>query len=84
MGAFSAFAVALHGLSKDGLQSHTALLWGVNGAASVLGSALAMIIGLSWGFSGALFLGAAIYLGVAALFAMFALSARGSLAVSPQ
>jgi hypothetical protein len=76
------FPLALHGLSTDGLQNHTALLWGVNGAASVLGSALAMIIGLSWGFSGALLLGAAIYLGVAALFAMFATSARGSLAVS--
>ena len=76
------FPLALHGLSTDGLQNHTALLWGVNGAASVLGSALAMIIGLSWGFSGALFLGAAIYLGVAALFAMFATSARRSLAVS--
>jgi spermidine synthase len=76
------FPLALHGLSKDGLQSHTALLWGVNGAASVLGSALAMIIGLSWGFSGALFLGAAIYLGIAALFAMFATSARRDLAVA--
>ena len=76
------FPLALHGLSKDGLQSHTALLWGVNGAASVLGSALAMIIGLSWGFSGALFLGAAIYLGIAALFAMFATSARRDFAVA--
>ena len=75
------FPLALHGLNRDGLQSHTALLWGVNGVACVLGSALAMIIGLSWVFSGALFLGAVIYLGVAALFAVFALSARGSLEI---
>jgi spermidine synthase len=71
------FPLAVRCLSADGLESHAALLWGVNGAASVLGSALAMIIGLSWGFSDALFLGAAIYLGVAALFALFAISARG-------
>jgi hypothetical protein len=69
------FPLALRGLGKDGLQSHTALLWGVNGVASVLGSALAMIIGLSWGFSGALFAGAGVYLGVAALFARFAAKA---------
>ena len=77
------FPLAVRGLSADGLEGHTALLWGVNGAASVLGSALAMIIGLSWGFSDALFLGAAIYLGVAALFAVFAISARRGLAGSP-
>jgi hypothetical protein len=74
------FPLAVRGLSADGLEGHTAVLWGVNGAASVLGSALAMIIGLSWGFSGALFLGAAIYVGVAALFAMFAVSERGRIA----
>ena len=76
------FPLAVHGLSADGLEGHTALLWGVNGVASVLGSALAMIIGISWGFSGALYLGAALYLGVAALFAMLSTSARRSLAVS--
>ena len=76
------FPLAVRGLSADGLEGHTALLWGVNGAASVLGSALAMIIGVSWGFSSALFLGAAIYLGVAALFARFAMSTRGRLAIS--
>ncbi len=75
------FPLALHSLGKDGLQRHTAVLWGVNGIASVLGSALAMIIGLTWGFSGALFLGAGVYLGVAALFAT---SASRHLAVSPE
>ena len=63
------FPLALRSLGKDGLEDHTALLWGVNGVASVLGSALAMIIGLSWGFSGALFLGAGVYVGVGVLFA---------------
>lgn len=76
------FPLALRGLSKDGFEGHTALLWGVNGVASVLGSALAMIIGLSWGFSGALFLGAGVYLGVAALFASLMTSADWRLAVA--
>jgi hypothetical protein len=47
----------------------------------VMGSALAMIIGLSWGFSGALYIGAGIYLGVTALFAT---SASWRLAESPE
>jgi hypothetical protein len=63
------FPLALRSLGKEGLEKHTALLWGVNGVASVLGSALAMIIGLSFGFSGALFLGAGVYIGVGVLFA---------------
>lgn len=67
------FPLALRSLGENGLEEHTALLWGVNGVASVLGSALAMIIGLSWGASDALFVGAGIYVGVAALFAASAL-----------
>jgi hypothetical protein len=63
------FPLALRGLANDDLQAHVAVLWGVNGIASVFGSALAMIIGLSWGFSGALFVGAGVYVGVGALFA---------------
>jgi hypothetical protein len=40
-------------------------MWGVNGIASVLGSALSMIVGISIGFSFALYLGALLYAGVA-------------------
>ncbi len=42
-------------------------MWGLNGVASVLGSALAMIIGILAGFSFALHLGSIIYLGIAVL-----------------
>ncbi len=35
--------------------------WGVNGAVSVVASVLAALLGLSWGFSGVLLLGAACY-----------------------
>ncbi|MCL5734219.1 MAG: hypothetical protein M1274_01290 [Actinobacteria bacterium] len=59
------FPLIMKSLGAEALGDHTAVLWGVNGAASVLGSALAMIIGISWGFSRALFLGAAIYVLVA-------------------
>jgi hypothetical protein len=52
------FPLAIRSLAEVGYESHTALMWGVNGATSVLGSALAMIVGISWGFSRALFLGA--------------------------
>lgn len=47
-------------------------MWGVNGAASVFGSALAMIVGITWGFWSALFVGAAIYMAVAVLFVIVA------------
>jgi len=66
------FPLALRGLSAHGLEGHTSVMWGVNGAASVFGSALAMIMGITWGFSSALFAGAIIYLVIAALFASVA------------
>ena len=43
------------------------LLWAVNGAFSVLGSTLTVVISMSWGFNGALLAGATLYLGLAAL-----------------
>jgi spermidine synthase len=64
------FPIAVQGLGRDGLGSHTSAMWGLNGVASVFGSALAMIVGISWGFSRALFLGAATYVVIALLFAM--------------
>jgi predicted membrane-bound spermidine synthase len=49
------------------IRQRTALLWAVNGAFSVLGSVLAVVISMNWGFSWALLLGAALYLALAAL-----------------
>ena len=43
------------------------LLWGVNGAFSVLGSVLAVVMAMRWGFSRALAMGGACYLGLLAL-----------------
>lgn len=64
------FPAAMRCLTEDGYAKYTALMWGVNGVTSVLGSTLAMIIGLTWGFSRALLVGAAIYLSVGAVFAL--------------
>jgi spermidine synthase len=71
------FPLAVKGLNAHGLTRHTSVMWGVNGAASVLGSALAMIMGITWGFSRALLLGAVIYLGIAALFVVTARAKAG-------
>jgi hypothetical protein len=38
-----------------------ALLWAINGAFSVLGSTLAVVISMQWGFTWALLIGAALY-----------------------
>lgn len=41
------------------------LIWGVNGAFSVLGSTLAMAVAMTWGFSWAMTAGAALYIALA-------------------
>jgi hypothetical protein len=51
--------------------------WGVNGAASVLGSSVAVALAMLWGFDRTLLVGAAFYL------AAFALVARGAVAGAP-
>ncbi len=61
------FPVGLRAMEMHGLGTHVSRMWGVNGIASVLGSALAMIVGIVLGFSWALYLGAALYVGAAAL-----------------
>ncbi|HLA81610.1 MAG TPA: hypothetical protein VJP78_08355 [Thermoleophilia bacterium] len=66
------FPLAMASFGKDGFEAHTAVMWGVNGGVSVLGSALAMIIGISWGFSRALLVGAVLYLVIGALFVLLA------------
>ncbi len=49
------------------VRQRVALLWAVNGAFSVLGSVLAVVLSMTWGFGLALTVGAALYLGMAAL-----------------
>ncbi|MCA0453718.1 MAG: hypothetical protein LCI00_07070 [Chloroflexi bacterium] len=48
-------------MAGEGRQQ-VALLWAINGAFSVLGSALAMVISMEWGFKWALISGAGLYL----------------------
>jgi spermidine synthase len=62
------FPSAVKLTDAHGLGRHVSVMWGVNGIASVLGSALSMVVGISIGFSWALFLGAALYVVAALLF----------------
>jgi len=48
-------------------QRRVALVWAVNGVFSALGSVLAVVISMTWGFSVALLVGAALYAMVALL-----------------
>jgi predicted membrane-bound spermidine synthase len=48
-------------------RQRVALLWAVNGVFSVLGSVLAVVMSMTWGFSWALLLGALLYLMLAGL-----------------
>lgn len=48
-------------------RGHVALLWALNGAFSVLGSTLAVVLSMTWGFSWALTTGAGLYLLLGAL-----------------
>jgi MFS family permease len=61
------FPLALRLMNKHGLGAFTAAMWGANGLASVAGSVTAMIIGIEWGFTEAVFAGGILYLLVALL-----------------
>ncbi|MFQ5798644.1 MAG: hypothetical protein ACE5H0_08120, partial [Bacteroidota bacterium] len=61
------FPVSLRLMKEYTLGDHVHLMWGLNGIASVLGSALAMIVGILLGFSYAIYLGGGFYAGVAVL-----------------
>ena len=61
------FPLCIRLMKEMGLGDKVHMMWGLNGIASVLGSALTMIIGILMGFSYALLLGAALYAGVAGL-----------------
>ncbi len=55
------FPLSIRLMKRYGLEGRIHLMWGINGIASVLGSALAMIIGILIGFSYAIYLGAILY-----------------------
>lgn len=59
------FPLALRLMKESGFGESVHFMWGVNGVASVLGSALTMIVGMLVGFSWALWLGALFYVGIA-------------------
>jgi hypothetical protein len=58
------------------VQQRVALLWAINGIFSALGSVLAVIISMSWGFNGALLIGALLYLALAVLARMMEFARR--------
>lgn len=62
------FPLAIRLTDQHGLADNVSVMWGVNGIASVLGSALSMIVGISIGFSWALLVGAALYVMAAVVF----------------
>ena len=49
-------------IGESGRSEIVPVMWGVNGAASVIGSVLSVIVSMTLGFTGALTIGAAIYL----------------------
>jgi hypothetical protein len=55
------FPLCLRLMAARGLARAVPLVWGANGIASVLGSVSAVIAGMLWGFSRALWLAAALY-----------------------
>lgn len=68
----SPLPLAIRTLDRLGLGRHVATMWGINGIASVVGSALAMIVGISLGFVWAISLGVVFYVLVAFLFYLLA------------
>lgn len=62
------FPLAIRQTDALGMGAQIPVMWGVNGIASVLGSALAMIVGMTVGFSWAMLLGALLYVLAAVLF----------------
>lgn len=51
-------------IGESGRAEAVPVMWGVNGAASVIGSVLSVVISMTLGFTGALIIGAVIYLSV--------------------
>lgn len=65
------FPLCLRLLGASGERRAVPLAWGANGIASVVGSTLAMVVGMLAGFSRAIGLGALLYLFAAAVFALW-------------
>lgn len=61
------FPLTIRLMKEHTLDTYVDWMWGVNGIASVVGSALTMIIGILSGFTAALYLGVALYGAVALL-----------------
>lgn len=59
------FPRALARLGRQGNTNLVPLAWAVNGATSLLGAVLAIVIAMSWGFSASLLAGSAVYLSLA-------------------
>ncbi len=55
------FPLSVRLMKQFHLQDYIHWMYGLNGIASVVGSAAAMIIGIEWGFSYALYLGTLLY-----------------------
>ncbi len=62
-----AFPLTVRLLRDTGFEGTIPWMWGINGVGSLVGSALAMVLGILAGFSFALYLGAGLYVGVAVL-----------------
>jgi len=58
------FPLAIRLMNQEKLGQYTSVMWGANGLASVAGSIMAMIIGIEWGFTNALYIGGGMYLTV--------------------
>jgi spermidine synthase len=64
------FPLGMKLLAESGLEQYVPRMWGVNGIGSVLGSALAIILAISSGFSYSLILGAILYFFIVILFSL--------------
>jgi len=63
------FPLGIKSLEELGFTQYVPKMWGINGLGSVLGSALAIALAINYGFSYALFLGAALYISIALIHA---------------
>ncbi|MCX6786870.1 MAG: hypothetical protein NTU85_03615, partial [Candidatus Kaiserbacteria bacterium] len=59
------FPLGIRQLEADGQAYRVPWMWAINSLSSVVGSALALILAITWGFPQALLAGATVYVGVA-------------------
>jgi hypothetical protein len=64
------FPLSMKLLAEFGLEQYVPRMWGVNGIGSVLGSSLAIILAISYGFSFSMILGAILYFLIVILFSV--------------